>query len=400
MPLLFARPSIAPVTRTLVYTNGGQGGGVAYPTPNSGTISQLGLRNVIGIDEYTDEWRVKLRNWRAFDNTAGAAALTGQKIIFGEHQPGGSGEHTGNFVGGAATTLVPGTFTVPNSTSFYTSPLFTDPALQFDPAKEYVLGWGFTSSAQQMAAGANETFQFTTHAAALNPATTGGVSGAGSTYRGTPIDFQIEYKVTSRKKAFLWIGDSISEGATGVVGTSYPTTCRPCAIQDSYPARWARANGFLLQNIAQSNLYARDWAVTSADRWNRTDLAAGKFDGAFIAAGSNDYANGRTLAQYQADMQTVITKIKDTIGADKPIYLVDIMPRTDASTRESLRTQYNNWLYTLPHGTAGIVRASDVFAATPGASTVIPAMTCDGVHPSFAGILALADKTTMYGPTS
>ncbi|MDV6212477.1 SGNH/GDSL hydrolase family protein [Rhodococcus erythropolis] len=144
--------------------------------------------------------------------------------------------------------------------------------------------------------------------------------------------------MTSRKKAFLWLGDSISESATGVVGTSYPTTCRPCSIQDSYPARWARANGFLLQNIAQSNLYARDWAVTSADRWNRTDLAAGKFDGAFIAAGSNDYANNRSLAQYQADVATIISKIRDTIGADKPIYLVDIMPTTDASIRESLRT--------------------------------------------------------------
>ncbi|MBY6384011.1 hypothetical protein HG717_08845 [Rhodococcus erythropolis] len=78
--------------------------------------------------------------------------------------------------------------------------------------------------------------------------------------------------------------------------------------------------------------------MTSADRWNRTDLAAGKFDGAFIAAGSNDYANNRSLAQYQADVATIISKIRDTIGADKPIYLVDIMPRTDASIRESLRT--------------------------------------------------------------
>lgn len=42
MPLLFARPSIAPVARTLADTNGGLGGGVAYPTPSSGTITQLG----------------------------------------------------------------------------------------------------------------------------------------------------------------------------------------------------------------------------------------------------------------------------------------------------------------------------------------------------------------------
>lgn len=114
---------------------------------------------------------------------------------FGEHQPGGSGEHTGNFKDGVATTLVPAVShsRIPNSTSFYIAPWFTDPALQFDPAKEYVLGWGFTSSAQQMAAGANEVFQFPGWSAATNPATTGGVAGAGSTYRGTPIDFQIEY---------------------------------------------------------------------------------------------------------------------------------------------------------------------------------------------------------------
>lgn len=392
-------PAPAPVTRILAHTNGGQGGGVAYPSPLSGTLTQLGLRHVVKIGVQTTRWRLKLRNWRAFDNTAGAAALSGQGVIFGEHQPGGSGEHTGNFKGGAASTIVSGTFTVPNSTSFYTSPWVTDPALQFDPGKEYVVGWGFTCAAQTLASGANESFQFSTSAAGLNPATTGGLAGAGSTYRGTPIDFQIEYESTSRMKAFLWIGDSISEGATGVVGTSYTTTCRPCAIQDNYPSRWAAANGFLVHNIAQSNLYAREWAVTSADRWTRTDLSNAKFDGAFIAAGSNDYANNRTLAQYQADMAAVILKVRDTIGL-KPIYLVDIMPRTDASAREALRTSFNAWLYTLPYGVRGIVRASDVFAATPGASTVIPGLTCDGVHPSFEGILALADKTTLYVPAN
>lgn len=248
-----------------------------------------------------------------------------------------------------------------------------------------------------MAAGANEVFQFPGWSAATNPATTGGVAGAGSTYRATPIDFQIEYKVTSRKKAFLWLDDSISEGATGVVSTSYPTTCRPCSIQDSYPALWARASGFLLQNIAQSNLYARDWAVTSADRWNRTDLAAGKFDGAFIAAGSNDYANNRSLAQYQADVATIISKIKDTIGADKPIYLVDIMPRTDASIRESLRTQYNNWLHPASRNRRyrpGFRR----LCRYPRRKYRYLAMTCDGAHPSFAGILALADRSPCTSP--
>lgn len=386
------------VSRTLAYTNGGQGGGVAYPTPLSGTLTQLGLRHVVKVDEETIRWRVKLRNWRAFDNTAGTTALSGQGIIFGL-QENTAGANTGNFKDGVASTIASGGFTVPNSTSFYTSPWVTDPSLQLQPGVKYVVAWGFTCSAQSLASGANESFQFTTSSAGLNPATTGGVAGAGNTYRGTPIDFQIEYEVSTKKKAFLWLGDSISEGATGVVGTSYPTTCRPCPVYESYPARWASANDFLLQNIAQSNLYAREWAVTSADRWNRTDLAAAKFDGVFIAAGSNDYANNRTLAQFQADIQTIITKVRDVVGL-KPIYLVDIMPRTDASAREALRTSFNSWLYTLPYGVRGVVRASDVFAATPGASTVIPAMTCDGVHPSFDGILALADKTTLYVPNS
>ncbi|MDV8011899.1 hypothetical protein R4P70_11375 [Rhodococcus sp. IEGM 1241] len=81
MPLLFARPSIAPVARTLACTNGGQGGCVAYPTPSSGTITQLGPRHVIGIDEQTDEWRVKARNWRSFDDTAGTADLVGRGLF-------------------------------------------------------------------------------------------------------------------------------------------------------------------------------------------------------------------------------------------------------------------------------------------------------------------------------
>lgn len=387
----------APVTRTLTYTNGGMGGGGAYPTPSSGTITQLGLRHVVHIPIATTRWRIKLRNYVVATGSNGAAALTGQGIVFGEHAPNSVGENTGNFKGGTASTIVSGTFSVPNTTDFYMSPWVTDPALQFRPDKTFVVGWGFTCAAQQLQGGVNEAFQLSTSAAGLNSATTGGSSGAGSTYKGTPIDFQIEFESTSTKKAFLLIGDSIAEGGVGVKGTVYTTTVRPCPIYRSYPHRWAEQHGHLMQSIAQFNTTTADWANTSGDRWTRTDMSNAKFDGAFIALGSNDMSTaGLSLATYQTNMATIVAKVRSIIGDDKPIYGVEIMGRnysaqTTAMTTTMInaRQAFNEWLATVPLGLTDVV-SMESSMTTAGSSTLNPTLTCDGIHPSFSGISVMA----------
>lgn len=122
-------------------------------------------------------------------------------------------------------------------------------------------------------------------------------------------------------------------------------------------------------------------------------MSNGQFDAAVIAIGSNDIATaGMTLATFQTNLVAMVNKVRSVIGTGKPIVLVDVMPRTDyTTTMQNLRTSINDWLYSLPAGVAGVVRMSDVIATAPGAHTVTAGLVCDGVHPSFGGIIAAAD---------
>ncbi|MFM9261883.1 hypothetical protein ACKAMS_24920 [Rhodococcus sp. 5A-K4] len=391
----WAAPSLAvPVTRILAYTNGGQGGNGVFTTPTSGTITQLGLRHVVHIPVATNRWRIKIRNYSTFDAAAGAQPLTGQGIIFGDHAPDSLGQNTGNFAGSTASTIVSGTFTVPNSTSFYVGPWVTDPALQFTPTRTAVVGWGFTCTAQTLTGGVGEVFQLSTSAAGINPATTGGASGSGSSYKGCPVDFQIEYESTSTKGAWLVIADSIGEGGTGVKGTSYSTTCRPCPPHLTYPARWAASAGTLVHNIAQFNTTTAQWAATSDDRWTRTDMSNANFTGAIIALGSNDMANGSgvSLATYQTNMATIVAKVRTIIGSTAPIYGVNVMGRVSLGTaNQTLRQAYNDWLGSVPLGMTDVIDM-DSAMTNAGTYTLDANLTMDGVHPSYTGISAMASK--------
>jgi len=380
-----------PVTRTLVYTNGGQSTLGHAKTPASGTWTQGGLRHVVTVPVSTTRWRIRLRNYDTYNNTNGTGALSGTSIRVGP-QVTGVEVNNGNFQAGNSSVIVSSPFTVPNTTSFYETPWVTDPALQIMAGVPMVIGWGFTMAAQSLNGSTGEAFVFTTSAAATTEATAATTPATGSSMQGTPIDFQVEYECVSTRPAFLTIGDSIMEGFGGIKGTTNAAQV-PYPISSSYPAQWARNCGALVTNLAQYSTVSAQWAATSSDRWSRVNLTNGAYDGALIAIGSNDCSTGVAIATFKANMLTVINKVRSIIGNDKPIYLANVMGR--AGVTAANKDAYNNWFGTMPYGVTGIVDFDSIMS-TQGAATLNSNLTSDTVHPNAIGYATMAGALSGY----
>ncbi|MGQ5692140.1 SGNH/GDSL hydrolase family protein [Rhodococcus erythropolis] len=375
-----------PVTRSLTYCHGGQVPGAGLKTPSSGTWTQFGFRHVIKMPATTTRWRIRLRNYDTYFMANGTAPLTGTSIIVGEQVDPGSEGNSGNFRPGTAVTVVPGPFTVPNTSAFYESVWFTASDRQFVAGQTYVIGWGASSTAQQLSAATGEAFIFSTAADATNPGTSAPTPPVGTSTQGVPIDFQIEYETTTTMPAWLFIGDSIMEGYTGIVGTA-AAAIRPYPSYNSYPHQWGRNTRALAHNIAQFASTSTQWATLSEDRWTRTNLGNAYFDGAVIGIGSNDCAAGLSLATYKANMATIVAKVRSTIGADKPIYLANIIGRTGVTAAN--KNAYNDWLSTLPFGVTGLIDF-DSALTTPASTTLLGTISADAVHPNSTGQAAMA----------
>ncbi|MBF6328716.1 SGNH/GDSL hydrolase family protein [Nocardia transvalensis] len=379
------------ITRTLSYSNGGLGGSVT-PTGNpwnSGTAASW--RFVVKLPATTTRWRIKLRN---YDTPAQATktTLTGKKIIHGDHNRtsgAGTAGETGSFVGNTASVIVGSDFVVPGDGSWYTSPWVTSADDQFDANREHLIGIAATaSSSLSVQSGAGRAWYWTDPATGVDPA----IAGSAATNQTTwiPLDWLIEYECTSRRTAYLFVGDSICEGIAGPRGTSGQT---PTALWRNYPWQWAARHNALVTNLSLAGITAAYFANPSAGLWTRQDHANAGYDGAVIALGSNDISASRTLTQVQSDILTVIANVRTIIGANKPIYLTTVISRSfpgSPDTRESVRLDYNSWLCEQPTGIAGVI---DLDAATRGTSTsaLWPTYTCDTIHPSWMGHIRLAD---------
>ncbi|MFF3224104.1 hypothetical protein ACFYV7_15030 [Nocardia suismassiliense] len=64
----------------------------------------------------------------------------------------------------------------------------------------------------------------------------------------------------------------------------------------------------------------------------------------------------------------------------------------NSTAQETLRRNFNAWLYELPHSQArGVIDAERVFRTSNAAVyTIDPTLTCDSIHPSFQGLEPLA----------
>ena len=376
-----------PLTRTLAYCGGGP---YTSSVPASGTATSFGARVPIMLPVGTTRWRVKMRNYNGYTPANGAQSLSGSKIAIGKHALNTLGNSNGVFSSGTVRTVHNAAFTIPNTTAWWTSPWFTDPADQISPNEPYLLGWSATSTAQQLTGGVGEAWLFTGSGAdATDPTKTNGTMGTGNSTHGCPLDIVIEYECITTRPTILCVGDSIMEGLTGYTGTSFASSLSVPWYQ-SYPHQWANSAGAIAVNIAQWGTTTSQWLPTVTDRWSRADLSSGQFAGAIIALGSNDASNSVALATYQANMALIVGKVRSLIAPGAPIYLVNVIGRNFNGTAETMRVSYNDWLATCPLGARGVIDAAGSMT-TPGVTpTMMAHLTMDGIHPNMTGNAHLA----------
>lgn len=365
-------------TRRLTFTNGGQGGTV---TTSLTSVTAGSFRVPVRLPVTTRRWRLKLRNY--LQPSTAQTTLNGTQVKFGKaaRLANGNADETGNW-DGAPQTLVNSAFTIPANGTFYYSPWFENADQQFQAGQVHLLALGFTSASNTLRTSQGKSFWWANATSGLDPAIT---SGSSSAY--IPMDFQIEYEVTTDRPAYLFIGDSIMEGVTGAIGTS-SSNIVPTPLHHSYPYMWAERHGGLAVNIALAGIMASQYGdlIGYQQLWTRVDHSLANYDGVVIGLGSNDASSSRTLAQFQTDIANVVAGVRQYVSQTVPLYFVDVLPRASASNYGG----YNDWYVTnYPHNAAGVVEMNGPMRAS--GTAMESWYTCDNIHLSYYGLERAAD---------
>jgi lysophospholipase L1-like esterase len=373
----------APVKRTrfMSFTNGGNGSNFY----GAQTLTSWSGRFAVRLPVTTTRWRWKVRNYGwATGTTNPSATVTG--LVYGLQANDSEGMGSGLFVNNAATGLI-GSHTAPGDGSWYTSQWFADPNLQFQAGVNHLMAYGFTCpTSRSYLSGAGKCWQHVGDNGlnAINPANTAGA--VSSARAGSPLEWVIEYETVTDKLCWLFLGDSIMEGVSGPYGTS-STTSITSPIADSYPSLWAERAQAIVQNLSLASITADNFA-TMPNAYTRTDLASPGFDGIVIGLGSNDAANGRTLAQFKASLLAIINNLKTYTGLPNvPIYVANITPRPGmTAAQDTVRKTINDWLSQLPYGIKAVIDMDGAFSVGTGTQTPIKlSHTTDLIHFSHTG---------------
>ena len=378
-------------TRTLGYSNGGIGGqNTSYAT---GASTQITLTNASFRLPFrmptTLQWRLKLRN---YDSLASATktALTLDGIAMGTMtaQATGAVAQTGTFA--SATTIATGGATIPGDGTFYATPWITTPATQFQQGQDQMISVGFHApSALAMQTGIGQCWYWSDSASALNSSIAG--SAATNAASWIPLDWVLEYQVSNRRRAFLIVGDSISEGTTGPAYalSGSATAAAATALWRGQWDRWGARRGIMVQKLCLYASPASTWANANYTGWTR-QTTTGPYDGAVLALGANDIKGGQTFAQLQASYISCLTNLRNIVGPGVPLYGVNVMAESMTGTAETYRLQFNNWLSSIPAPLTDVIDVESEMRST--ATNVLDTqLTCDTVHPSYEGQAKLAD---------
>ncbi|MFR9773036.1 SGNH/GDSL hydrolase family protein [Nocardia sp. SC052] len=373
-------------TLTLPHSNGGLGGTVATSISAATAGS---VRFVVKLPTTTTQWRIKIRN-RDYGQT-NLTAGTLKKLIVGGHARATTGTalETGSFTGNAATTIVSTDQTIPGDGTWYTSPWVTAGGDQFPAGVEMLVAFGYTfASSTAVSTGCGRGWHWTNSTSATDPT----VAGSGATQQYIPFDWVVEYQVTSRRKVTLVIGDSISEGIMG--GNS---SLSSTSLWRGPFWLWAARDNRLIVNLSLAGIALTHFATTPASNylWNRQSFTASDIDEVIISAGSNDMNSGRTLAQMQADVLTIVSYLQSTLGVTAPIYMATILAR--GSTGDAVRLTYNEWISQLPTFSSGLVDFDGALRGTT-AQNLVDQYTPDSIHPSWLGAMVMADQLCVSMP--
>ncbi|MGW6624218.1 SGNH/GDSL hydrolase family protein [Nocardia sp. NPDC055002] len=370
------------MTKLLGFGNGGQG--YYSSTVNAAACS---FRVQVKLNTTTTRWRLRIRNW---DNIANSnkLALTGKKLVIGVHAKSGNVD-SGTFVGNTASTVIATDFAIPGDGTYYVSPWIEGPSDQFQEGVDHLLGIAFTGPAGTVQNGSGKCWVWTNATSGVDPAITAGASVAS-----VPTTWGIEYETLTDKPAWLFVGDSIMEGLSG---PRAPGQISPANSNLAYPHHWAEMNNALSQNMALSNSLCSAWASPSYHQYSRF-TTTGPWDGAVVGLGSNDLAAGRTAAQVQADITSVVNNTRAIIGPDKPIYIVNVMARSLAATPEGHRATFNDWLATLQIDAETIIDVDKATRSSSASALDVSIACADNIHPSWQGKMVLANILRGYLP--
>lgn len=404
--------------RRLSYSNGGQCSGLSSylsvtRTPAAGTT--FGFRMPVRLLADTTRWRAKVRFYDQYLSAAGARPLTLTGMAWGPMAAGSAGTDglSGNFAGGTATTITSTAQPIPNDGSFLTLDWVTAGGTQYSDGNDFCLALGFTAAASTtLLVGVGQSWFWNNATSALNPSVA--ASSATTAAQFPPLDVVIEYETTTRKRAYLVLGDSIPEGAQGIAyytnlnASNQPTVnLQPTPLHLGYFEQWAARAGVMVQRNCLFGSTAQQWASPSFGGYGRMDASLGQWDGAFLTLGCNDIAGGTTYSTLLGYYASCIANLRALIGNTVPLYLVNIMPEnfpTGANSKELYRLQMNGYLGRKPAGTNGTIDADSAVrgwltsAAGVSSSNMDYALSCDGIHPSYQGSVRLADAVAAAVP--
>lgn len=363
-------------------SNGGLGGTVAT---SLGSATAGSARWIVKLPKGTTRWRLHLRN-RDYDQAAKTAA-TLKRFVWGTHAMATTGTalETGNFVGNTATTVVSTDQTIPGDGNYYTSPWVNGEG-------EVLIGiaWTFTSLTA-LQTGAGRAWHWGNATSATDPTVT---SGSAQTY--IPFDWIIEPEVVTTDLVTLVVGDSIGEGCQGSNSALLPTTLRR-----NFFEQWAERTGRTIVNLSLAGIALSHFATTPGSNylWTRRNMGSSLphvVDEVVIQCGSNDFNSGRTLANMQAGIQTIVGHLRNTLGFTGPIYVCTLIAR--GTTGDAVRVSYNEWVSQFPSYFADVV---DFDGTTRGTTSqnLVDQYTPDNIHLSWLGNKAVAEKLISVLPS-
>ncbi|PRB08703.1 SGNH/GDSL hydrolase family protein [Microbacterium sp. MYb62] len=154
------------------------------------------------------------------------------------------------------------------------------------------------------------------------------------------------------------IGDSIMQGQSDRINAADSPTS---TLAWGYARRFAWANHAPFLNLGVIGDTARDWAAASGRKYALRRALASDASVALISFGVDDLAQGRTVAQIKANLETIWTSVA-RVGVKAYQSTITPMTAVDGVTpqaTEPLRLELNNWIRTQPSPLTGFVDLAD-----------------------------------------
>lgn len=304
--------------------------GLPTPAISLGTETEAQQRILLKVPVTTTRWRYRNRNWNPVSGTAytGAINFTGLWLGSPEYYTIVNllGRPDGAFI--STPTQVLPSFTTNADGSEFISDWITDPTMQLQAYKDYMISYGFTKSAGSIARG--QSFYIFSSSSA-GSSTTAGISaipsGMASTTDTSYFHQCVEYEWTGDERVGVAFGDSLT---AGVGQNTANNVVSPIVAGNSPINIWAHAYALLHGTPMVVQAYAGYQASQMQDNTQPMYSAWGigttiKPDFATVFIGSNDISGLQAISSTAPYYKSIINNIRN-IGIPK-IFFLTIPPR-------------------------------------------------------------------------